>query len=83
MFQALGQALGFWWWFLPKEEPKSYYYAWVSGSEYGFPVLPSGGFVKLTHKEAENWRVDLMEEYWGANVGLFRWDESTKRWAAG
>lgn len=83
MLPALGAALGFWWWLLPKE-PKYYYYAWLSTPSYGLPLLPSGGLVLMTRRQAEEWRLDLMEQYWssGAQVDLYQWDQELKSWQA-
>lgn len=67
-------ALGFWW--LLRDPPKHYYFASVlMGGGIPLFLLPPSGFVPLTADQSERWRLDLMEEYWGSQVDVYRWQD--------
>lgn len=78
---ALGSAtaLGIWWLF--RDPPRHYYYARVVGVS-GIPLFlfPRGGYRPITESEAMEWRMDLMEEHWGSQVVIYRWEPKYGRW---
>ena len=78
---ALGSAtaLGIWWLF--RDPPRHYYYAKIDLPS-GVPLFlfPPSGYVPITDSQATNWRIDLMEGYWGGQVTLYRWEPDRGGW---